>query len=149
MATEFSVTGNESFVFATASPKAHQACLTCKRQKRKCDKELPACGLCVRMTRQCDYSDPPPLPSYDDIGILHSKIQELEARLHVAVAGHASRLPLANDDGSHNNDNNSRNSEQPCEDRDWSIVRNRFPSIAFLDCEAFQLGRHVTRAVLV
>ena len=31
---------------APAIQLANQACLSCKKQKRKCDKALPACALC-------------------------------------------------------------------------------------------------------
>src|SRR6187402_2447085 len=32
-----------------------RACLTCRRQKRKCTKELPECSLCRKNERHCDY----------------------------------------------------------------------------------------------
>ncbi|KAL1966745.1 hypothetical protein VTN77DRAFT_3942 [Rasamsonia byssochlamydoides] len=34
---------------------ARQACLTCRQQKRKCSRELPACLLCRKNKRRCDY----------------------------------------------------------------------------------------------
>jgi len=34
---------------------ARQACAACKRQKRKCTRELPACQLCRKSRRPCDY----------------------------------------------------------------------------------------------
>ena len=34
---------------------ARQACLTCRKQKRKCTRELPACELCRKSRRPCDY----------------------------------------------------------------------------------------------
>lgn len=34
---------------------ARQACFTCKRQKRKCTRELPSCQLCNKSRRQCEY----------------------------------------------------------------------------------------------
>lgn len=62
--------------------KAPQACGSCKRQKRKCDKALPTCGLCTRMERQCDYAETPqPGPTADDFAALQLKLLELESRL--------------------------------------------------------------------
>lgn len=52
------------------------------KQKRKCDKALPACGLCTRMSRACDYSDVPPAPTAEDIMTLQLKLFELESRLN-------------------------------------------------------------------
>jgi hypothetical protein len=41
---------------------AERACLTCRKQKRKCSRDLPVCTLCQRHRRTCDYptdcSDP-------------------------------------------------------------------------------------------
>lgn len=40
-----------------------QACLPCKKQKRRCDKALPSCSLCLRTYRDCVYgieSNSPP-----------------------------------------------------------------------------------------
>ncbi|KAL1868430.1 hypothetical protein VTK73DRAFT_3696 [Phialemonium thermophilum] len=34
---------------------SRQACLTCRRQKRKCTRELPACQLCRKTRRICEY----------------------------------------------------------------------------------------------
>ncbi|RYP20384.1 hypothetical protein DL765_002842 [Monosporascus sp. GIB2] len=64
-----------------AAAKANQACHSCKRQKRKCDKAMPSCGLCSRMSRTCDYSDIPPAPTAEDIMGLQLKLLELESRL--------------------------------------------------------------------
>ncbi|KAL3953469.1 hypothetical protein ACCO45_011425 [Purpureocillium lilacinum] len=33
------------------------ACETCRRKKRKCDRELPTCGQCSNDTSQCRYAD--------------------------------------------------------------------------------------------
>ncbi|KAK1994956.1 hypothetical protein LX36DRAFT_702600, partial [Colletotrichum falcatum] len=73
--------------------KAPQACASCKKMKRKCDKSRPACGLCTRMDRPCDYADPPPpppppqqqqhpAPTADDFAALQLKLLELESRLN-------------------------------------------------------------------
>ncbi|KAH6658765.1 hypothetical protein F5X68DRAFT_145908 [Plectosphaerella plurivora] len=39
---------------------AAYACSTCRSQKRKCTKELPACALCRKYDRPCNYSTQPP-----------------------------------------------------------------------------------------
>ncbi|OQD95299.1 hypothetical protein PENSOL_c021G12066 [Penicillium solitum] len=41
---------------------ADQACLCCRRQKRKCDKILPRCTLCKRLNKPCDYLLPAEAP---------------------------------------------------------------------------------------
>lgn len=63
--------------------RAPQACVACRKQKRRCDKALPNCSLCRRMSRPCDYSDttPNPSPNADDFAAMRQKIADLEARL--------------------------------------------------------------------
>ncbi|KAJ5429460.1 hypothetical protein N7491_006476 [Penicillium cf. griseofulvum] len=41
---------------------ADQACLRCRRQKRRCDKILPYCTLCKRLNKHCDYLLPAEAP---------------------------------------------------------------------------------------
>ncbi|KAJ6100035.1 hypothetical protein N7467_001570 [Penicillium canescens] len=70
---------------------AHQACSACKKNKRKCDKRLPACGLCARTGRACEYDETPrPPPSADEFAALQVRITELEARLNIACGDSAS-----------------------------------------------------------
>ncbi len=61
--------------------RAPQACTSCRKQKRKCDKVLPTCGLCVRMNRNCDYTDTSAAPTADDFLNLRQKVEDLEDRL--------------------------------------------------------------------
>ncbi|OAP56188.1 hypothetical protein AYL99_09367 [Fonsecaea erecta] len=61
--------------------KAPQACVSCRKQKRKCDKLLPSCSLCTRMSRPCDYSETAPNPTSEDFALMRQKISDLEARL--------------------------------------------------------------------
>ncbi|KAI8964609.1 hypothetical protein F5Y11DRAFT_355485 [Daldinia sp. FL1419] len=35
--------------------RAQFACITCRRLKRKCPKELPSCSLCLRLEKRCEY----------------------------------------------------------------------------------------------
>ncbi|CAP95657.1 Pc21g07600 [Penicillium rubens Wisconsin 54-1255] len=52
---------------------ADQACVRCRRQKRKCDKILPCCTLCKRLNKHCDYFLPVeaprllPIPDWADL----------------------------------------------------------------------------------
>lgn len=66
---------------ADPSNIAPQACVACRKQKRKCSKELPSCSLCTRMSRPCDYSDNIPNPTAEDFAMMRQKITDLEARL--------------------------------------------------------------------
>jgi len=47
------------------SPDAQHAdlsCISCRRLKRKCTKDLPRCALCQRVGRSCEYLTPPSTP---------------------------------------------------------------------------------------
>ena len=99
--------------------RAHQACVSCRKQKRKCDKVLPACSLCTRLSRACDYRDGPSSASSDDFVELRQKVQELEARLESKQAGHGNGLVSSN---------NTSN----------QFAVNAFPAVFFLDFEIFQ-----------
>lgn len=78
----------------TPISKAHQVCLACRKQKRRCDKSLPACSLCKRMDRPCYYSyslgggngkstlDSRHQPVIaEDLQALKARLAELESRL--------------------------------------------------------------------
>lgn len=67
----------------SANGRALQACLACRKQKRKCDKALPACSLCCRLSRPCDYREASSSAGSEDLAELRQKVQELEARLDV------------------------------------------------------------------
>lgn len=61
--------------------KAPQACLTCRTQKRKCDKALPTCGLCARVKRACNYLFEPSSSSRSEEFLsLQRKVRHLEAQ---------------------------------------------------------------------
>jgi len=64
-----------------ASPEAaSQACTSCRKQKRKCDKRLPSCGLCERIGRSCDYSEEARglAPSPEEFTALRQEVAELK-----------------------------------------------------------------------
>ncbi len=63
-------------------PRANQACSACRKQKRRCSKELPTCELCARMGRTCDYADSQPAPTAEDLVSLQVRLIELENRLN-------------------------------------------------------------------
>lgn len=106
----------------STNARAHQACDSCRKQKRKCDKVLPACSLCTRLARACDYRDPPTSASSNDIVELRQKVQELEARLESKQAGSGNDV-LSPAHGS----------------KQWAI--NTFPAIFFLDSEIYEESR--------
>lgn len=138
-------------------PKASQACMTCRKQKRKCNKTLPACGLCERMNRHCDYSDGTPPPTTDDFNALRNKLVELESRFNGGGGGgggggmspptpsftspSSAALSEALGGGSHLPPYNPQQQQQETPYQ-WHGVQNKFPAIAFLDKESFTYGGH-------
>ena len=104
--------------------RAHQACVSCRKQKRKCDKVLPACSLCTRLARACDYRDAPSSASSDDFVELRQKVHELEARLEAKQAGNGVGNGLVSP---------SHRSNQ--------FAVNEFPAVFFLDSEMYQESR--------
>ncbi|PLB50136.1 hypothetical protein P170DRAFT_508355 [Aspergillus steynii IBT 23096] len=41
-----------------------QACIRCRKQKRKCDKLVPVCSLCKRLNKSCSYPAPDAVSSH-------------------------------------------------------------------------------------
>lgn len=69
----------------TTIPHAVQACAACRKQKRKCDKLLPACSRCSSLRRMCDYAESAAVaaaPSAEAFAALQMKLVEIEARLN-------------------------------------------------------------------
>ncbi|KAL4876542.1 hypothetical protein BJY04DRAFT_231560 [Aspergillus karnatakaensis] len=54
---------------------ADRACSSCKKNKRRCDKLLPACASCVRSGRECSYLND---TQSDELGDLQRRVRELE-----------------------------------------------------------------------
>ncbi|KAJ0115829.1 hypothetical protein J7T55_003998 [Diaporthe amygdali] len=76
-------------MYSANGSRAVQACITCRKQKRRCDKILPACSRCASLHRACDYSDPASpgaTPSAEAFASLQLKLAEIEARLDSARA---------------------------------------------------------------
>lgn len=133
-------------------PKANQACLSCRKQKRKCNKALPACALCARMNRHCDYSEVTPSPTHEDFHVLRMKLLELESRLNAtngltsaqqvnnfaALQQHSSSSAPGTESsslGAAGGGYSVQHQEEP-----WHALQNRFPAIAFLDSQSFKTG---------
>jgi hypothetical protein len=131
-------------------PKANQACLSCRRQKRRCDKRIPACSLCERMGRACDYSDASPAPTAEDFNALRQKLAELESRLlgndraSLSGIGNGSpyqSMPTGSISSAPSDPVQSQLSTYTPGPPYQPPVQNRFPAIAFLDAETFINGR--------
>lgn len=59
--------------------KAQFACLSCRAQKKGCNKALPACSSCVRLNRLCRYSSgPAPASIPGDYQKLVERVAHLE-----------------------------------------------------------------------
>ncbi|KAI8624200.1 fungal-specific transcription factor domain-containing protein [Xylariaceae sp. FL1651] len=117
------------------SAKANQACYSCRKQKRKCDKALPSCALCTRMSRFCDYSETPPNPTVEDFEALRGRLAELEAKLHDTVrqVGTSSRSPPADEIYQ------SQDSQSYPADAVWKWgSSNTFDPAMFLDAKFFK-----------
>jgi hypothetical protein len=124
--------------------KANQACLSCRKQKRKCNKALPACALCERMSRPCDYSNATPPPTSEDFHVLRMQVVELQSKLN-GVNGMASpsasfTTPSAGALSAPESHGPSVAVYTPPLEAPWQVVQNRFPAIAFLDSESFKYG---------
>jgi hypothetical protein len=131
---------NEDTEMGEGTSKASQACVPCRKQKRKCDKSLPACGLCSRMGRLCDYTDAQQAPTAEDLMSMHQKIIELEQRLNhreqqssnnSSPSNHAS--PPATT-GPTSPFQQALQSNTPL----WMPAQSKFPSALFLDIDCFK-----------
>jgi Fungal specific transcription factor domain/Fungal Zn(2)-Cys(6) binuclear cluster domain len=116
--------------FGSMSLRASQACIACRKQKRKCNKALPACSLCQRMVRPCDYSDSTPTPNADDFALLRKKVTDLEARLESQNVAFARSSSLG-----------SRGADLSARESPGAEQVSLFPSLFVLEAEMFQEGR--------
>lgn len=118
----------------TTTSKAAQACMTCRKQKRRCDKTLPSCSRCASLQRLCDYSESGPgaVPTAGDFAALQKKLKELEGRLNSRSEDIPSMTfsePEANIGGSE--PDLGVHAITPT----WN---NRFPSVFFLDSDVYK-----------
>lgn len=109
---------------------ALHACSSCKKQKRKCTKELPKCFLCARMSRECNYEDscsPTPSPAQ----LLQARVRELEQELVRQQEQHEAQI-FRNKQFDGSNYAARQIQLNPFE---------RFPASFFLDHEIFEEAR--------
>lgn len=122
---------------AEPKTKASQACLSCRAQKKKCDKSVPSCGLCARVRRACNYSvEPLSASASEGIQSLQRKVRLLEAQLdnynnHGSPVSSDSWRSLSRPPGT------SSNGLEDIDQGDCGI-----PSAFFLDGAAFKFGRY-------
>jgi Fungal Zn(2)-Cys(6) binuclear cluster domain len=122
--------------------KAPQACMSCRKQKRKCSKDLPACALCNRMNRHCDYSDSSPPPTSEDFNALRMKVLELESKQFGINGVMNQPSPYATPSSLPPREMHGPQGPAytPPQEPPWQGIRNEFPAIAFLDREVFMHG---------
>ena len=117
--------------------KASQACLSCRAQKRKCDKALPGCGLCTRVKRACNYSaEPSHSSSSEEFQSLQRKVRRLEAQLD----GYSTHGSPVSSDSWRSTSRTPASSLSGAEDVDQE--NQAMPSVFFLDGAAFISGRY-------
>lgn len=127
---------------------AQQACASCRKQKRKCDKQLPACSLCQRIGRTCDYTieSPGSLPSTEEFAALRQKVIDLESALSDRGHNLSSGFTRQDDTPAFSNDiwssdSGSSNAAQASVTyRSWPAPAT-FPPLFFLDSNAFTYER--------
>lgn len=131
---------NSSSSSTDSNAKASQACVSCRAQKKKCDKSLPSCALCSRVGRSCNYSSESLSASHsEELQALQKKVRRLEAQLEV-YSNHAS--PISQDSrrlisrASSASLNNLEEDEQS---------NDCVPSAFFLDAIAFDFGKYQIR----
>lgn len=140
----------------TSTPRAAQACTSCRRQKRRCDKRLPACSRCASLQRTCDYAAEVTGggPTAEDFAALQTRLAEIEARLVGGGSGDGSNPSAARGDaqglptagrmwGSTPEDDDARLSAAMNANglgQGPNVVTNRFPSVLFLDIETYKFS---------
>ncbi|KAF2137186.1 uncharacterized protein K452DRAFT_321892 [Aplosporella prunicola CBS 121167] len=113
---------------------AQQACSTCRKQRRRCTKELPACLLCRRLAKPCEYSENLPSRSdQDELAYLRDRVADLENKLTALQPG-----PNSSETSSATGLINSHlfSSTEPS-----SQLQPAFPTSFFLDSQIFRDNR--------
>jgi hypothetical protein len=137
--------GPELGANGSSTPRANQACISCRKQKRKCDKVLPSCSLCSRMSRACDYTDSNAPPTADDFTALQSRLFELETRLKEKES-EVNSFSTVDTYESNSHLDGAVSSSASAEERQsvglrepwWMTAPNKFPSVLFLDWDCFK-----------
>ncbi|KAK3710452.1 hypothetical protein LTR37_010295 [Vermiconidia calcicola] len=130
---------------------AAQACASCRKQKRRCDKRLPICSLCSRIGRHCDYSTDAQTasPSQEDFAALRDQVSNLEQLLRGVTQGNGLLSNTSNGGSSNDSANGSSHLSHGSSPAGLltpnsalaSAGQTPFPSIFFLDSSAFQYER--------
>ncbi|VUC26603.1 unnamed protein product [Clonostachys rosea] len=108
---------------------AQRACSTCRKQKRKCTRELPECSLCLKHGRRCDYDEAIPAPDVQQPPCSHPHLSP-----YSASNTHASPF---------RSNGSSQDLALPL------LAQSKFPASFFLDHDAFQLlGRSIEPAAV-
>lgn len=142
----------ETAMYSSSSSRATQACVTCRKQKRKCDKTLPSCSRCSSLQRACDYSDlgsPAAAPSAEAFANLQMKLAEIEARLDSARAnppqGQMNGTPGSSTyvGGSESSPESAgsgtvRRSGEMWVDGRAAFEKTKFPAVMFLDSDVYK-----------
>lgn len=139
---------------------APQACSSCRKQKRKCDKLLPTCGLCQRIGRLCDYTFEPQAgyPSPDDFIALQQKVASLESLLTNTANSNGSTASNGTHSvstlgtmGSASSSSSPSNLLGPLSTGPQPVLpgTSAFPSLFFLDSAAFEYERFQFQAPFV
>lgn len=140
----------------TTSEIAPQACGSCRKQKRRCDKQLPTCSLCLRIGRNCGYSAETQTnqPSPEEFAALKDQVASLEQLLRTTTQSSGSLQSGTNGtpNGSSSNSSNSLNGNSPAslllspgQPPPWTGPAS-FPSLFFLDSNAFEYERFQIQA---
>ncbi|KAH9818145.1 Fungal specific transcription factor domain [Teratosphaeria destructans] len=122
---------------------ASSACASCRKQKRKCDKQLPTCGLCQRIGRICDYSDDAraSAPSPEEFSQLRQEVAELKNLLQdVRSSGLNAPAGFGSSAGSISNEVSPASHQSA-----WPGLKS-FPALYFLDSNAFEYERFQIQA---
>ncbi|KAH8682267.1 fungal-specific transcription factor domain-containing protein [Xylariales sp. PMI_506] len=114
---------------AATTTRAKQACYSCRKQKRKCDKALPSCGLCSRMARDCDS---------EALAALQVKLVELENRLNYNGGPDVSLSHLSPGSASATMSHSETGTQLLSREPLWQGGPNTFPVASFLDSRMFR-----------
>lgn len=111
---------------------ASLACSSCRKQRRRCTRELPACLLCRRLGKACEYSESlTPRSVQDELTYLRNQVAELEHRLAEVQSSPNSSTTLTVASWTHDPLSSSSAESAP-------QLHHDFPAAFFLDSEAFQ-----------
>lgn len=66
-----------------------QTCLYCRKQKRRCDRQVPRCGTCRRAGRECEYT----VDRNEELVRLRTRVAYLETTLRRGASSNTSGSP--------------------------------------------------------